>query len=63
MKDWKKLQRALKYASRNLVERFVNRIKQYGRIATRYEKTARHFLAFLHLASFLATMGVTVNMA
>jgi len=50
-----------RYKNRNLVERFVNRIKHYRRIATRYEKTARNYLAFVHLASFLITMGVTVN--
>jgi transposase len=52
-----------RYKSRNLVERFVNRIKHYRRVATRYEKTARNYLAFAHLASFLVTMGVTVNTA
>jgi len=37
------------YAERNLVERFFNTIKHYRGIATRYEKTARNFLAGLHL--------------
>jgi transposase len=41
----------------------VNRIKHYRRVATRYEKTARNFLAFVHLASFLVTKGVTVSTA
>jgi transposase len=50
-----------RYKSRNLVERSVNRIKHYRRVATRYEKTAWNYLAFVHLASFLATLGVTVN--
>ena len=39
-----------RYKARNLVERFFNRIKQFRRIATRYDKLARHFNAFLHLA-------------
>jgi len=39
------------YQERNLVERFNNRIKQFRRVATRYEKTARNFLAFVHLAA------------
>jgi transposase len=39
------------YKERNLVERFISRIKQFRRVATRYEKTARNFLAFVHLAS------------
>src|SRR6185503_14109811 len=51
-----------RYKARNLVERFVNRIKHYRRVATRYEKTARNFLAFVHLAASLVTLGVTVNM-
>jgi len=50
-----------KYKRRNLIERFVNRLKHYRRVATRYEKTARNFLAFTHLASALVTLGVTVN--
>ncbi len=39
------------YKDRNKVERFIGRIKQYRRIATRYEKTARNYLAMLHLVS------------
>jgi transposase len=38
------------YKERNLAERFINRIKQYRRVATRYEKTARNFLGFVHVA-------------
>jgi len=40
-----------KYSLRNRVERFFNRLKDWRRIATRYEKTAKHFLAFIQLAS------------
>jgi transposase len=40
-----------RYKDRNLVERFWSRMKQYRRMATRYEKTARNFLAFLHVAA------------
>jgi transposase len=50
-----------KYKRRNLIERLVNRLKHYRRVATRYEKTARNFLAFAQLASALVTLGVTVN--
>lgn len=39
------------YRRRNLAERFVNRIKHYRRVATRYEKTARNFLGFVQLAA------------
>jgi transposase len=42
------------YAERNLVERFFNTIKHFRAIATRYEKTARNFLAGLHLVCALA---------
>jgi transposase len=39
------------YRERNLVERFINRIKQFRRVATRYEKTARNYLAFVQVAA------------
>jgi transposase len=35
------------YKRRNLIERFFNRLKNLRRIATRYEKTARNFLAMI----------------
>ena len=41
------------YKLRNAVERFVGRLKQCRRIATRYEKTARNFLGFVQLACLL----------
>ena len=42
------------YRQRNRVERFFNRLKHFRRIATRYEKYARTFLAMVHLtAAFL----------
>jgi transposase len=37
------------YKDRNLVERFFNRIKQFRRVATRYEKLARNFFAMINL--------------
>lgn len=37
------------YKDRNLVERFFNRLKQFRRIATRYEKLARNFMSMLNL--------------
>jgi len=37
------------YKDRNLVERFFNRLKQFRRIATRYEKLARNFISMLNL--------------
>ena len=45
-----KLQRRI-YRQRYLVEVFFHELKRFRAIATRYEKTARNFLALLHLAS------------
>lgn len=45
-----------KYRNRNLVERFINRIKQFRRIATRYDKLAESFLAMIHLAAALVAI-------
>ena len=39
------------YRHRNQVERFFNRIKHCRRIATRYDKRAANFLAFVKLAA------------
>jgi transposase len=39
------------YKARNLVERFFNRIKQFRRIATRYDKLAENFLAAVKIAA------------
>ncbi|NKD81699.1 transposase [Haematospirillum jordaniae] len=35
----------------NRIERMFNRLRQFRRIATRYDKTANSFLGFLHLAA------------
>ena len=37
------------YRARNLVERFFNKIKQCRRVATRYDKLAANYLAFVQL--------------
>ena len=39
------------YRQRNLVERYFCRLKQFRRIATRFDKLARNFLASVLLAS------------
>ena len=41
------------YRTRNLVERAINRLKQFRRIATRYEKRAENYLAMLYIGSIL----------
>ncbi len=46
------------YKERNRIERFFGRLKQsFRRIATRYEKTSRNFLAMIKLASVRLWMG------
>ncbi len=42
-----------RYKDRDLAERFWHRAKQYRRVATRYEKTAKNFLAFIHVTSIM----------
>lgn len=41
------------YRQRNRIERCFNRLKHHRRIATRFDRRAIHFLAFLHLAGLL----------
>ena len=41
------------YKDRKKIEWFINLLKQYRRVATRYEKTARNFLGFVHVASIM----------
>lgn len=38
------------YKERSLIECFFRKLKQFRRIATRYDKIASRFLAFIHLA-------------
>ncbi len=40
-----------KYKLREKVERFFNRLKQFRRIAARYDKLGHVFLAFIHIAA------------
>lgn len=41
------------YKNRNQIERFFNRLKQFRRIATRYDKLEASFLALVQLAAAL----------
>lgn len=41
------------YRKRNVVERLINRLKQFRRIATRYEKRAVNYLAMLTVAAIV----------
>jgi transposase len=46
-----------RYRHRNVVERCFLRLKQWRRIATRYDKRAETYLAFLTLASIILWLG------
>lgn len=39
------------YRERNRVERLINRLKQFRRVATRYEKRAAHYQAMVTIAA------------
>lgn len=40
-----------RYKDRHLIENFFLKLKHFRAIATRYDKTARNFLAAIHLAA------------
>ena len=44
------------YRERNLCERFWSKIKQYRRVATRYEKKAANYLAFAWVAAVVVML-------
>jgi transposase len=54
-KDQRVIDRHL-YRERNLVERFRSKIKQYRRVATRHEKKAANFLAFVKVAAMMVML-------
>uniref|UniRef100_UPI003AA938B7 transposase n=2 Tax=Thalassospira TaxID=168934 RepID=UPI003AA938B7 len=50
--QWRPFDREL-YKERNMIERFFSKIKNFRRIATRYDKLARNYLGFLNLVAAL----------
>jgi transposase len=42
-----------RYKERHLVECFINKIKHFRRVATRYDKTIVSFLGFVTIAAFM----------
>jgi transposase len=42
------------YKGRNVIERCFCRLKDFRRVATRYDKLARNFLASVHIAAIVA---------
>ena len=49
------------YAARHLIENFFAKLKQFRAIATRYDKTARNFLAAVHLAASVILAQLTTR--
>jgi transposase len=45
------------YRRRNAIERLFNRLKHFRRFATRYDRRAARFLAFIHLACAIEWMA------
>ena len=45
-----------RYRERNVCERFWSKAKQYRRVATRYEKKAANFLAFVKVAAIIVLL-------
>jgi len=45
------------YKLRNHIERFLNQLKHYRRVATRYDKTDSNFNGFLAFAALLVNLG------
>ena len=43
----------MEWLPENRVERLINRLKHFRRIATRYEKRAANYLAMLHIGMIL----------
>ena len=41
------------YKERHLVECFFNKLKQFRRVFSRFDQTARNFLAFVQFASMM----------
>ena len=39
------------YKERNIIERFFNKLKQFRRVATRYDKLLANFMGFVKLAA------------
>ena len=52
-RKWKPCFSKVLYRERNLVERFFSKLKHFRRIATRYDKLARNFLAAVEIAAVI----------
>jgi len=52
---WKNCFSPVLYRTRNAIERMVNRLKDFRRIATRYDRTATHFHAAICLVAAVSS--------
>ncbi|MYG06895.1 transposase [Candidatus Poribacteria bacterium] len=43
------------YKRHNIIERFFHRLKQYRRVATRYDKLGTRYLGFVYFAAIVIT--------
>jgi len=48
---WSYFRGPLHYKERNIIERFFNKLKQFRRVATRYDKLLVNFMGFVKLAA------------
>lgn len=50
---WKNCFSPFLYRDRNAIERMFGRLKDFRRIATRYDRSANNFLAAVHIAAVI----------
>ena len=63
-KSNKKVQRRTNwkiYKSRNIIERYINKLKQFRKVATRYDKTDTNYMSFVFVADSFINYKTTVN--
>ncbi|MGV3657290.1 MAG: IS5 family transposase [Chitinophagaceae bacterium] len=49
------------YKSRNIIERYINKLKHFRRVATRYDKTDANYMSFVFVAASVINFKTTVN--
>ncbi len=49
------------YKRRNIIERIIGKLKDYRRVAMRFEKTDSNFFAFVYIAAVMLNLTATVN--
>ena len=60
-KAYKQRYNKLTYKNRNQVERFFQRLKNFRRVATRYDKLPSSFLSFVYLAATIISLPKLPN--